>query len=145
MSKSSNGNRSEIAAAVQKLTSAAIMLQNEKGRFASHHYLKAVYSVYWDWRAQSVARKYCRLIAAELMISERANQHLIRTLIEASAPALELRIKSRWTRALEFAFAERTTPAKLKRFLRAHGGIAGCAVKSAERAPKRNTFRDDWN
>jgi hypothetical protein len=68
----------------------------------------------------------------------------VRTLIDATFPALDPKRKSRWSRALGYAALTKVTAENLPRLFKSHSGIAGCACLAAKHKPKKNMYRDDW-
>jgi hypothetical protein len=70
--------------------------------------------------------------------------HPLRALIDVADGSLEAKTASRWTRALEYALSEDVKPAALFNFLRASGGIAGCARTASKDLPKHMSKRNDW-
>jgi hypothetical protein len=72
---------------------------------------------------------------------QRKGIHLIRMIIDASSGA-DNKTKSRWTRALRYAWRERREWKHLTTFLQEHGGPAGCAARfAALKANKHDTGR----
>jgi len=69
----------------------------------------------------------------------------LRVLIDATFPGADLRQKSRWVRALEYLASEDVPAQEFKRFIRANGGLAGCARLTAEVNRKRRRPGGDWN
>jgi hypothetical protein len=65
-----------------------------------------------------------------LGLRERKRIHLIRMIIDATSRA-DNKTKSRWTRALRYAWHERREWKRLATFLQEHGGPAGCAARFA--------------
>ena len=114
------------------------------GRFDCYIYLHAVYATYRVWKRQSVATKLARKLALALQIPSRAGVNPIRILIEATYADADPKQKSRWVRALQHAHAQHTTVDKLTAFIKANGGIAGCAARAAQDDPKKSTDRNDW-
>lgn len=55
----------------------------------------------------------------------------MRAIIDATSNA-DRKTKSRWTRALRYAWSERRRCKTFKKCLRCNGGIAGCAQKWAD-------------
>ena len=74
----------------------------------------------------------------------------IRVLIEATLPDAGLKQKSRWVRALEYIYSEDVPPSRFRKFVRANGGLVGCARLAAQehskrRRPQRNRGEGDWD
>jgi hypothetical protein len=135
----------ELAAVIQPATEAAIKLKLRVGRFELYGFLKAIYRVYMRWKDRRVARRSARLIAQELSITRRKGTSPIRVLIEATFPGADLRQKSRWVRALEYLASEDVPTQEFRTFVRANGGLAGCARLAAEVNRKRRRPGGDWN
>jgi hypothetical protein len=77
-------------------------------------------------------------------IPHRQGTSPVRTLIDATFPALDPKQKSRWSRALEYAALTKVTAENLPRLFKSHSGIAGCACLAAKQKPRKNIYRDDW-
>jgi hypothetical protein len=69
----------------------------------------------------------------------------MRVLIEATLPNADPKQKSRWARALEYLASENVPTREFKRFIRANGGLAGCARLATEVNRKRRRPGGDWN
>jgi len=108
-------------------------------------YAKSIYRVYMRWKDRRVARRSARLMAQELSITRRKGTSPMHVLIEATFPGADLRQKSRWVRALEYLASEDVPAREFKRFMRANGGLAGCARLAAEVNRKRRRPGGDWN
>ena len=115
------------------------------GRFEIYSFLKSIYRVYMRWKDRRVARRSARLMAQGLSITRRKGTSPIRVLIEATFPGADLRQKSRWVRALEYLASEDVPTREFKRFIRANGGLAGCARLAAKVSRKRRRPGGDWN
>jgi hypothetical protein len=135
----------ELAAAIQSVKEAAARLNKRVGRFEIYSFLKSIYRVYMRWKDRRVARRSARLLAQELSISRRKGTSPLRVLIEATFPGADPRQKSRWVRALEYLVSEDVPTREFKRFIRANGGLAGCARLAAEVSSKRRRPGGDWN
>jgi hypothetical protein len=140
----------ELAAAIQPVKEAAGRLKRPVGRFEIYEFLKDIYRVYIDWKRRKIAKQSTRAIARELNIVRREGMSPIRILIEAIFPNVDYKQKSRWVRALEYVAYEEV-PAKIfRRFIRARGGLAGCARLAAQvnrkrRRPRRDCGEGDWD
>jgi hypothetical protein len=69
----------------------------------------------------------------------------IRILIEAALTKAEIKQKSRWVRVLEYASSENIPTEHFRKFIRANGGLAGCARLAAQQNRKRRRPGGDWN
>jgi hypothetical protein len=135
----------ELADTIRSAKEAAARLNKHVGRFEIYSFLKYIYRVYVQWRDRGVARRSARLMAQELSITRRKGTSPMRVLIEATFPGADLRQKSRWARALEYLASAEVPTREFKRFIRANGGLAGCARLAAEVNRKRRRPGGDWN
>jgi hypothetical protein len=135
----------ELAAAIRPAKEAAARLNKRVGRFEIYTFLKSIYRTYMRWKDRRVARRSARLMAQGLSITRRKGTSPIRVLIEATFPGADLRQKSRWVRALEYLASEDVPTREFKRFIRANGGLAGCARLAAKVSRKRRRPGGDWN
>jgi hypothetical protein len=101
-----------------------------RSRFAFYDYLAAVFELYVRLRRTRQAKKSARLIAKLFGLRNQKRAHPIRVLIDATSTA-DLKTRSRWSRALRYAWRERKTWKDLGSFLRENGGPAGCATQFA--------------
>jgi hypothetical protein len=99
-------------------------------RWALLRVLGSVFELYRMLRSLELARAGAKRIAELSEIRYRPRQHPLRTIIDAVTRA-DRRTKSRWTRALRFAWQVRRTYDSLEECFEANGGIAGCADKWA--------------
>lgn len=140
-SKSSLGpSAQKIIARIQKVRKAADKAARSKHRFAAYRYLRAVLRAYISISEEDLLDHLAAIAPSTLMTPVRADWHPIRLIIEATCIQPDLRMRSRWTRALEYAVADKIDPKELPRFIRAHGGIAGCAdlarkIKARQKRP----------
>jgi hypothetical protein len=101
-----------------------------RSRFAFYEYLAAVFEFYVQLRRRNQAKPSARRIAKLFGLRKQKRSHCIRAIIDATSTA-DLKTKSRWTRALRYAWRERKTWKDLGSFLRENGGPAGCADQFA--------------
>src|ERR1035437_1528959 len=113
---------------VEPIFAALEQAQHHAGRFRFYGYLAAVYRTYQEWRDLGISKRIARHLAKSLMIPRRKGTSPVRTLIDATFPALDPKQKSRWSRALEFAALTKTTPDDLPSLFKNSSGIAGCAL-----------------
>ena len=106
-----------------------------RNRFAFYEYLAAVFELYVQLRRRNQAKPSAQRIAKLFGLRQQNRAHPIRTIIEATSTA-DIKTKSRWTRALKYAWQERSTWSDLTMFLRENGGPAGCAEQFAAINPK---------
>ncbi|MFK4488498.1 hypothetical protein [Bradyrhizobium sp. USDA 336] len=97
------------------------------GKFSEYKYLRAVFRAYEVFASNDLLDSLAEIAPCELMSPVRSSWHPIRTIIEATCDKQDVRMKSRWTRAMEFALTRKVASSDLLRFIRANGGIAGCA------------------
>ena len=97
-----------------------------RSRFAFYDYLAAVFELYVRLRRTRQAKKSARLIAKLFGLRKQNSTHPIRVIIDVTSTA-DIKTRSRWSRALRYAWRERKTWKDLGSFLRANGGPAGCA------------------
>jgi hypothetical protein len=101
-----------------------------RNRFAFYDYLAAVLDLYIRLRRRNQAKPWARRIAKLFGLRSQKRTHPIRVIIDATSTA-DNKMKSRWTRALRYAWRERKTWKDLGLFLRENGGPAGCADQFA--------------
>jgi len=106
-----------------------------RSRFAFYDYLAAVFELYVQLRRTKRAKKAAIVIAKLFQLRNQKHTHPIRAIIDATS-ATDNKTKSRWTRALRYAWYKRKTWRDLKIFLRENGGPAGCAEQFAAVHPK---------
>jgi hypothetical protein len=104
-------------------------------RFAFYDYLAAVLDLYVQLRRTKQAKKVAIRIVKLFGLRKQRQAHPIRVIIDATSTTDD-KTKSRWTRALRYAWRERKTWTDLKMFLRENGGPAGCAARFAAVHPK---------
>jgi hypothetical protein len=106
-----------------------------RSRFAFYDYLGAVLELFVQLRRTKQAKPSARRIAKLFGLRNQKRTHPIRVLIDATSTTDD-KTKSRWSRALKYAWLERKTWTDLKVFLRDNGGPAGCAARFAAVHPK---------
>jgi hypothetical protein len=129
---------------VEPIFAALHQAQQQTGRFKFHDYLVAVYRTHQEWSELGISRRMTRRVVKYFEIPHRRGTSPVRTLIDATFPALDPKQKSRWSRALEYAALTKVTAENLPRLFKSHSGIAGCACLAAKQKPKKNMYRDDW-
>jgi hypothetical protein len=122
---------------IEPATVAAQKMQGRAGSFEIYEYLSVTYKTYRRWKRRKVAQQTAHRIAHQLDIPWRKGISPLRTLIEATLPSADAKQKSRWVRALQFAWSKDTPASDLNGFFRARGGIAGCARLAAKKQPKQ--------
>jgi hypothetical protein len=106
-----------------------------RSRFAFYDYLAAVLELFVQLRRTKQAKKAATRIAKLSDLRNRKRTHPIRVIIDATSTA-DLKTRSRWTRALRFAWRKRRAWRDLTTFLRENDGPAGCAEQFAAVHPK---------
>ncbi len=117
----------KIVDQIRKVRKAAEKASGSNRRFAAYRYLRAVLRAYRYFEERDLIPNLIQIAPSVLMTPVRANWHPLRVIIEAANAEPDLRVRSRWTRALEYAVAEDIDPKELPRFIRANNGVAGCA------------------
>ena len=129
---------------IESIFKASHRAQCATGQFKFYPYLVAVYRTYKEWKDLGVSKTMSRRVAEAFKTPRRKGTSPVRTLIDATFPALDPKQKSRWSRALEFAAFTNATPEQLPNLFKKNSGIAGCARGAAKQKPKKETNRDDW-
>lgn len=106
-----------------------------RSRFAFYGYLAAVFELYVQLRRTKQAKLASIRIAQLFRLSNQKRTHPIRVIIDATSTA-DIKTKSRWSRALRYAWRQRKIWTDLKSFLRENGGPAGCGARFAAIHPK---------
>jgi hypothetical protein len=112
--------------------------------------LEAVYRIYVDWKRSKTAKRTARKLAKDMNIVRRRGTSPIRVLVEATLPNTDFKQKSRWVRALEYAYSENVPAEGFRQFVRRHGGLAGCASSAVQvdrkrKRPRRDCVEGDWD
>ena len=130
-------NVEQIFQRIMRVRKAALKSMRSKHRFADYRYLRSVLRAYRYFEANSLLSLLRDVAPRTFETPARQNWHYLRLLIEATSCQRDAQIKSRWTRALEYALAQDVDPEDLVRFIRARSGIAGCAQLASKTNPKR--------
>ncbi len=104
-----------------------------KRRFAHYDYLQRVYSLYSELRENGLGKKASARIGKLFDRPIERNTHLVRAIINVTSAGIDAKTASRWSQALRYCWRERGDWSDLRRFMRTHGGIAGCASAFANR------------
>jgi hypothetical protein len=143
-SKSSLGpSAKKIVARIQKVRKAADKAARSKHRFADYRYLRSVLSAYNYFYDNDLLFHLTEIAPSTLLTPVRSNSHPLRVLIDATCHQQDLRVRSRWTRCLEYSVAEKIDAKDLVRFIRAHNGISGCADLASKTRLKRHRASND--
>ena len=105
------------------------------GRFGFYRYLGAVYDYYVALERNHIAQRTLKYFT-ENDPSKFHENDLIRHIIDQTCDA-DRKTKSRWARALRFAWSRHCDGLQLERFLKKNGGPAGCAVRWTKGNPVR--------
>lgn len=97
---------------------------------ALYAYLETVFIHFAASQHDGVAKQRAKKFAKLAGMHRGLNQHPIRILIDATSTA-DRKCKSRWTRALRYAWCKRKNYKDLKHCLRENRGVAGCAEEWA--------------
>jgi hypothetical protein len=106
-----------------------------RSRFAFYDYLAAVFDLYVRLRRTKQAKSAARRIAMLTGLHNQDRTHPIGVILDATSTA-DIKTRSRWSRALRYAWYERKASKDLRTFLRENGGPAGCADKFAAINPR---------
>jgi hypothetical protein len=104
-------------------------------RFGFYRYLAEVFEFYQHLRRDNEAKISARRIAELFGIRKQKRTHPIRVIIDVTSAADE-KTKSRWTRALRYAWHQRNRWKNLKMFFRSSGGAVGAARQFAALHPR---------
>jgi hypothetical protein len=124
---------------------AAARFGRRSGRFEIYDLLNAVYRIYIDWKDRKIVKRSARVLADKMKIIRRKGMSPFRLLIETILPNADFKQKSRWVRALEYVCSENAPPSRFRKFIRTHGGVAGCARLAVNANRKRRRPGGDWN
>ena len=108
-----------------------------KSRFAFYKYLEEVYHLYADLRANDAVQWGVKEIVLQFDKKPNYQNHLFRLILDATCNA-DRKTKSRWPRALRYAWRRRRDWKNLGAFFRKNGGPAGCALQFTQIKPKRH-------
>ncbi|MBR0795646.1 hypothetical protein JQ615_09625 [Bradyrhizobium jicamae] len=127
----------KIVERIAKVRKAARRASKSKSRFADYRYLRAVLRACDYFLDEDLLSQLSEIAPSVLMTPVRKSWHPIRIIIEATCHQQTGKMRSRWTRALEFAIARKVDPDQLPKFFQANGGIAGAADMASKTRPKR--------
>lgn len=130
---------------VEVLRAAISKLQMQHGRWgktgsklALYRYLESVFDCYSTWKRDGIELSASGRIARLTGLDPQRRRHPIRAILDATSTA-DRRTKSRWYRALRYAWRDRSKWSGLKECLSANGGVAGCASKWADLQAENRT------
>jgi hypothetical protein len=96
-------------------------------RFWFHTPLEGAYALYVEWKDDGKPKTNAKAAAALFGIKREESAHPLSTIIKIVTPkGVDTR---RWVDGLRFAYKQGIAPKDLVAFLKANGGIAGCARK----------------
>jgi hypothetical protein len=127
----------KIVARIRKVRRAAEKSAKSKKRFAHRRYLRSVYRAYRHFEDNNLLPHLIEIAPSVFRARVRSDFHPVRVIIEASFFRADPKTRSRWTRALQYAVAERADPDELLQFIRAHNGVAGCAELASKTRSRR--------
>jgi hypothetical protein len=104
-------------------------------RYAFYAYLSAVFAFYTSLKRNNKAKSSAHRIAGLFGIRTQKRAHPIRIIIDATSAADE-KAKSRWSRALRYAWHERRRWKSIREFWRENQGPAGAAARWAALHPR---------
>ena len=132
----------EIVSRISKIKKAARRAARSERRFSDYCYLKRVLATHRYFEKNRWISHLSEIAPSVLLTPVRRGAHPLRILIDATCLKKDKRMRSRWTRALEYAVAQDIDPAELPRFLRAHGGVSGAADLAAKTTrPRKRHFQ----
>jgi hypothetical protein len=100
---------------------------NTHRRFWFYNLLEAAYAVYCEWSDDHHSKKNSKKAARLFGVKIKSGAHPLTAIIKVLTPTgVDTR---RWTDGLRFARKKGVAPKDLLAFLKANGGIAGCARK----------------
>jgi hypothetical protein len=114
------------------------------GRFKFYGYLTAVYRTFKQWKDLGLSKRMARQLVKYFKAPSRKGTSPVRTLIDATFPALDPKQKADGRGHSNYAALTKVTAENLPRLFKSHSGIAGCARLAAKQKPKKNMYRDDW-
>ena len=127
MHSSMTRNQRKIIERIRRVKRAGDRASRSNSRFAEYKYLRAVLRAYEVFADRRLLSHFVIIAPSELMTPVRADSHPIRIIIDATCTQPDLRMRSRWTRAIEFAVQRNVASSDLPKFIKANGGISGCA------------------
>ena len=106
MKQSVEPSTQKIVARIRKVRKAAEKAARRKHRFADYGYLRSVLFTYIFFEDNDLLPHLTEIALSTLMTPVRKNWHPLRVIIEASRVRADFQMRSRWTRALEYALAK---------------------------------------
>jgi hypothetical protein len=116
---------SEIKAKLDALKATIQRAFDSRSRFWFYNLLACAYALYDEWRAVRHSKKNAKKAARSFGLKIKDGAHPLTAIIKVLTPTgVDAR---RWTDGLRFARKKGVAPKDLTAFLKANGGIAGCA------------------
>jgi hypothetical protein len=116
---------SEIKAKLDELKAAIQQAFDTHRRFWFQTALEGAYGLYVEWKDVRKSKKNAKTAAALFGVTRNNNAHPLTVSVKIVTPnGVDTR---RWVNGLRFAHSEGVAPEGLVSFLKAKGGIAGCA------------------
>jgi hypothetical protein len=103
----------------------------KQSRFRHHSFLAAIFDLYNYIRSQHLTEFAFEKFGDDSKRRRTLDSHLFRVLLDATCKA-DPKVKSRWVRALRYAWWQRKHWSRLPNFFRRNGGISGCAAAFTE-------------
>ncbi|MCA1530832.1 hypothetical protein [Bradyrhizobium yuanmingense] len=141
MAKTKRTNEERIVARIALVRASYEKARKDRSKTSDYRYLRSVLRAYEYFDQNDLVDNLAEIAPCVLMASVRSGQHAVRTIIDASCDDDDLRMRSRWTRALEYALTRNVAANDLLRFLRANNGIAGCADLASKTQSKSSRRR----
>jgi hypothetical protein len=115
----------EIKRDIELLKASVLKAFEARGRFWFHAALEGSYALYVAWKDVRKSKKNAKTAAALFGVTRNNNAHPLTVIVKIVTPnGVDTR---RWVNGLRFAHSEGVAPEGLIAFLKAKGGIAGCA------------------
>jgi hypothetical protein len=115
----------KIKAELEAAKAAAQKAFDSRRRFWFHVLLQDAYLIFVDWRTDRYSKKNAKKAARLFDVKMKKGAHPLEVIIEiVTPPGAD---KRRWVKGLRFAYKADVAPNDLVKFLKANGGIAGCA------------------
>jgi hypothetical protein len=129
----------EIKRKLDDLTASAAKTFKTRRRFWFYVELEGAYAVYIQWKAEGNSKKNAKIAATVFGVKRELGAHPLTTIFKVVTPkGVDTR---RWVNGLRFAYKQGIAPKDLVAFLKANGGIAGCARKFRTKRRKFRTKR----
>jgi hypothetical protein len=119
--------KDEIKREIELLKAAVQKAYGARGRFWFQTALEGAYAIYVEWKDLGKSKKAAKVAAALFGVKIKDGAHPLSVIIKIVTPTgVDTR---RWVDGLRFARKQGVAPKDLVPFLKANGGISGCADK----------------